>query len=50
MLTPRVTEITAVCAHLSVPLGGWSVQHVAPSDSKILRPPATRLTPPMEHR
>lgn len=35
MVTPRVSEIAAVCAHLSVPLGGWPVRPVPLSDSEF---------------
>ena len=44
MLTPRVTEITAVCAHLSVPLGRWPGQHVLPSNADSPTPPKTPAT------
>jgi hypothetical protein len=49
MVTPHVTEISAVSAHLSVPLGRWPMPHVPPvrTDS---RPPKPLLTPPTDRR
>ena len=49
MVTPHVTEISAVSAHLSVPLGGWPMPHVPPMASGP-RHPKPVVAPPTDHR